>query len=90
MEDRNIENIRKKGEDKGDGHLQKKKNVLLRACARLFWGFFCRRFEESSFFFGPWNLIALQLNITVVWLKTNTAEREVGRGSKPEEDLSGR
>lgn len=40
--------------------------------------------------FDSWNLIALQLNITAVCLKTKTTEREVGRRSKPKEDLSGR
>lgn len=47
-------------------------------------------FNKSPHFFGPWNLIALQLNITVVCQKTKTTEREVGRGSKAREDLSGR
>lgn len=40
--------------------------------------------------FDSWNLIAFQLNITAVCLKTKTTEREVGRRSKPKEDLSGR
>lgn len=40
--------------------------------------------------FDSWKLIALQLNITAVCLKTKTTEREVGRRSKPKEDLSGR